>query len=94
MSTYQVRVEDKTYIINTSLREGNPITILEGMSFGLKPIIADWVGAEEIYGKYVYRNLDDFRRLLDDYKPEEYKKFAEQYDIKKTFNEIKQIIEE
>jgi len=80
--------EDKTYILNTSLREGNPITVLEGMAHGLKPLISDWVGADEIYGKYVYKNLDDFRNLLNDYNPFEYKEFAKQYDIKKTIEKI------
>jgi glycosyltransferase involved in cell wall biosynthesis len=80
--------EDKTYILNASLREGNPITVLEGMAHGLKPLISDWVGADEIYGKYVYKNLRDFRALLRYYDPPEYKKFAEQYDIKKTIEKI------
>ena len=84
--------EDKTYILNASLREGNPITILEGMAHGLKPLISDWVGADEIYGEYVYKNLDGFRKLLEDYNPKEYREFAEQYNIKKTIEKLNEYI--
>lgn len=80
--------KDKTYFINTSLREGNPVTVLEAMACGLKPLISDWVGADKIYGDYLFRNLDEFRQLLDDYSPKEYRKFAEQFDFKKTLKEI------
>lgn len=87
--------EDKTYIINTSLREGNPITILEGMSYGLKPLVKDWVGAKEIYGEYTYGDLDELKLLLyDSYKPEEYKKFVkDNYNFEDTYKEIEKLLE-
>lgn len=81
-------LRDKTFIINTSLREGNPITVLEGMALGLKPLVRDWVGADKIYEGYTYKNINEFRKLLEDYHPQKYRKFAEQYDIKKTFEKI------
>jgi len=86
--------EDKTYIINTSLREGNPITVLEGMSYGLKPLMADWVGAEEIYGK-TFKDLDELKELLNEpYEPEKYKKFVkDNFDFEDTYKQIGKLLE-
>lgn len=84
--------EDKTYFINTSLREGNPITVLESMACGLKPLINNWVGADKIYNKYVFKNIFDIKILLDDYNPKEYREFAEQFNFKKTFEKINEYI--
>jgi hypothetical protein len=84
--------KDYTYYLNTSMREGNPITVLEAMSSGLKPLVRDWVGADKIYEGYTYKNIDEFRKLLEDYHPKEYRKFAEQYDIKNTFKKVGEII--
>jgi glycosyltransferase involved in cell wall biosynthesis len=69
--------EDKTYIINTSVREGNPVGVLEGMSAGLKPLINNWIGAKEIYGEYVYKDLDELKKLLEgDYEPTNLKNYS------------------
>jgi glycosyltransferase involved in cell wall biosynthesis len=84
--------EDKTYFINTSLREGNPITVLEAMSAGLKPLISDWVGSE-IYGEYVFKNLSSLKKLLNEFNPKEYREFAENYDFEKIYPQIEEILE-
>ena len=87
--------EDKTYIINTSVREGSPVGVLEGMAAGLKPLIMNWIGAKEIYGEYVYKNLDELQLLLyGSYRPEEYRKFVEDnYSFKDIYKEIEKVLE-
>lgn len=80
--------KDKTYFISTSLREGNPVTLLEAMSAGLKPLVNDWIGADKIYGKYVFKNLSQLKALLNDYDPREYRQFAEQYEFNKMFERL------
>lgn len=87
--------EDKTYIINTSLREGNPVTVLEAMACGLKPLIKDWIGAEEIYGDNVFHSLYELRNLLEgEYNPSSYRDFVEtNYNIKDTFKRIDNVFE-
>ena len=40
---------DVSYIINTSLTEGCPYSVLEGMAKGLRPIVHRWPGAEHIF---------------------------------------------
>ena len=88
-------LKDYTYIINTSMREGNPITTLEAMTCGLKPLVRDWVGAKEIYGDYVYENLDELKKLLEgSYEPEKYRKFVEDnYNFEDTYKEIEKLLE-
>ena len=83
---------DKTYFINTSLREGNPITVLEAMACGLKPLINDWVGAVKIYGRFVFRDLFELEQLLrGDVTPDVYREFAEQYNLKRTIERINEV---
>ena len=87
--------KDKTYILNTSLREGLPITVLEGMASGCKPILNDWIGAKQIFGdEYVYKNLQDFSDILYDYyEPKHYRKFVEEnFNINNTFSQIDNLI--
>jgi glycosyltransferase involved in cell wall biosynthesis len=86
--------KDKTYIINTSVREGSPVGVLEGMSAGLKPLINDWIGAKEIYGEYVYKNIKELKGLLEGtHEPEKYRDFVkDNYDFKKVYKEIEKLI--
>ena len=87
--------EDKTYFINTSLREGNPITVLQAMSHGLKPLVKNWVGADDIYNGNTYSNIDELKNLLQEsYEPEKYRKFvADNYDFENTYKQIKKLLE-
>ncbi len=88
-------LKDYTYFINTSMREGNPITTLEAMACGLKPLVRDWMGAEEIYGEYVYKNLDDLKKLLESsYEPEKYRDFVyREYNFEDTYEKIEKLLE-
>jgi len=82
--------KDKTYILNTSLRESQAMTIMEGMACGLKPLVADWIGAKEIYNGAVYKNIQEFEELLEgSYEPEKYRKFIEDnYDFEDIYKKI------
>ena len=79
--------KDKTYIINTSPREGCPVAVLEGMAAGLKPLIYNWVGADKI-GPYWWLSFYSLKLLIEDLqrsKPEEFRKV-----VKLRYNEIDQ----
>lgn len=82
--------QDKSFVINTSMRESQAVTIMEAMACGLKPLVADWIGAKEIYGDYVYRNIDELKALLKgSYQPEIYRNFIEtHYDMKNILPKI------
>lgn len=88
-------LQNYTYFINTSLREGNPITTLQAMSCGLKPIVRDWIGSDKIYGNgYVYRTMDDIREIVSNgYDPSKYRKFVEKnYDFEESYKKIEALI--
>ena len=87
--------QDKSYILNTSLRESQGMSIMEAMSCGLKPLVRDWVGAKEIYGE-TYKGLDDLRGMLfGSYEPEKYREFIkENYNFKNTYEQIENLFSE
>ena len=72
-------LQDKTFILSTSYREGCPMNVLEAMSMGVKPIIHNWFGAKEIFGKYVWDTIEEAVRLImgGDYEPGEYREFVQ-----------------
>ena len=86
--------QDKTFILNTSLRESQAMTIMEGMACGLKPMVADWIGAKEIYGDFVYKNMQDFKQLLEgEYSPSAYREFVRgNYNFEDTYQKIEEVI--
>lgn len=91
----QLWYPDMTYVINTSMRESQGMSLMEGMACGLKPIVSDWIGAEEIYGsEYVYKNIEDIRRMLEgDYTPEKYREFVEKnYNFEDMYKRIEDLL--
>jgi glycosyltransferase involved in cell wall biosynthesis len=87
--------KDKSFVINTSIRESQGMSVLEAMSMGLKPIINNWVGAEVVYEKdFLYNNMQDIRNILEgDYNPHKYRDFVEnRYDFEKIYSEIHKLI--
>jgi len=87
--------QDKSFIINTSMRESQAMTLVEGMACGLKPIINDWIGATDIYPeKFIYKNINDIKRILEeDYSPLEYRKFIEDnFNFEKIYPMIENLI--
>jgi glycosyltransferase involved in cell wall biosynthesis len=88
--------KDKTYIINTSLRESQAMSVLEGMACGLKPIINNWTGAKDIYdAKFIYENIQDVVSVLHgDYEPKKYRQFVEEnYNSDKIYPQIEKLFE-
>ena len=88
--------QDKTFILNASMRESQAMTIMEGMACGLKPIVNDWIGASEIYGdKFIYKNIQDIVKILNsNYEPEKYRKFIEgKYNLDLIFPQLEQLFD-
>ena len=54
-------LEDKQYIVSSSVLESQGMGILEGMARGLKPIVHNFVGATTVYPRhYLWSSIDEF----------------------------------
>lgn len=87
--------KDKTFILNTSLRESQGMTLMEGMASGLKPIVRGWLGSEDVYPeKFIYNNIEEFRNILEgEYTPEEYRKFVvDNYSIDLIYPKLEELL--
>jgi glycosyltransferase involved in cell wall biosynthesis len=48
-------LEDKDYLLCTSISEGCPNNVIEAMAKGIKPVVHCWPGAREQFGPYVFK---------------------------------------
>jgi glycosyltransferase involved in cell wall biosynthesis len=73
--------KDKHFILSTSIKEGNPMNILEAMACGLKPIVHNWPGAETQFPpQWRFNWVDEVKGIIEgDYNPSEYRKFIEDH---------------
>ena len=73
-------LEDKQYIVCTSVLEGHPVGLMEAMACGLKPVIHNFVGARGLYpDKFIWNTIPEFVTMVtnSDYDPAEYRGFIE-----------------
>lgn len=91
-------LEDKNYIISTSVLEGHPVSIMQAMAKGIKPLIHNFVGARGIYpDSYVWSTIDQCVKLLrnKEYDSTEYRDFiANKYSIVKQLEAIRGVLED
>lgn len=91
-------LEDKNYIICSSVLESQNMSVMQAMAKGIKPVIHNFVGAEEIYpDKYLWNTVDEAVAMVTggDYDSQEYRRFVEEYySIDNRFTLIKALIEE
>lgn len=89
-------LENKQYIIHTSVHEGHPVGIMEAMACGLKPLIHNFVGARDIYPeKYLWNTISEFSQRVTggDYSSIEYKNYIEKYySLSRQLDSIENII--
>ncbi len=91
-------LEDKNYVLSTSLWEGTQVAVLEAMAKGIKPLVHAWIGAEELYGPSVtpYRNTAELRETLKNgsYHSRDYREWVEQhFSLARRLARIEEIIE-
>jgi glycosyltransferase involved in cell wall biosynthesis len=87
--------KDKTYYLNTSPREGCPITPLQAMASGLKPIIYKWSGAEDYMPSYwLFKDVNEFDMILKgEYDPWRYREYVENnYNFNVMYDKFVEII--
>lgn len=88
-------LQDKHYIVSTSICEGHPVGLLEGMACGLKSVIHNFTGAEDIFpSEFLFNISEEFceQILSDKYEPQKYRKFVEEkYSLKSQLSKINEI---
>ena len=90
-------LEDKNYILSTSVVESQGMAIMEGMAMGIKPVIHNWVGEPQyIYRpSYVFNTVEEAVNMITggEYNSGEYRTLvAERYSLDKTMHTIETLL--
>ena len=90
-------LDDKQYIICTSVLEGHPVGIMEAMARGLKPVVHNFVGAANFYPPhYLWNTIPEFVEMITDEKHEsqEYRNFIKvNYSLEKQLQAVDGILD-
>jgi len=88
-------LEDKHFIVSTSIIESQGMAILEAMASGLKPVIHDFPGASQIFpSDHLFNIAEEFCEQIcsETYEPEKYRRFVEQrYALRDRLIEINHV---
>jgi glycosyltransferase involved in cell wall biosynthesis len=91
-------LEDKHYIVSTSILETEGMGLLEGMASGLKPVIHNFPGAEQAFpSEFLFNISEEFceQILSDKYEPQWYRRFVEEnYPLENRLRSINDIFTE
>jgi 2-polyprenyl-3-methyl-5-hydroxy-6-metoxy-1,4-benzoquinol methylase/glycosyltransferase involved in cell wall biosynthesis len=89
-------LEDKNYILCTSVLESQNMSVMQAMAKGIKPIIHNFVGAKGIYEqKYLWNTIGEAVCMIEEesYDSLEYREFVEyNYSIEKQYQAICKMI--
>ena len=91
-------LEDKDYIICSSVLESQNMSVMQAMAKGIKPVIHNFAGAKGIYPeKYVWNTIGEAVTMVTDrdYSSEDYRAFIQNnYTIDQQMVKIKNIFNE
>ncbi|MBU1626270.1 glycosyltransferase, partial [bacterium] len=89
-------LEDKNYVLSTSIRESFGYNIAEAMAMGIKPLIHNWPGAKNLYPKkYLFNTIDKFKNMVinGEYNSREYREHIEKnYSLEVQLRKIEDVI--
>jgi len=89
-------LHDKHYIVSGSIGQGQSLGLLEGMACGLKPVIHNFPGADQIFPtEFLFNISEQFCQqiLSDQYEPERYRGFVEgNHSLREQLNKINSIL--
>lgn len=88
---------DKNYLLSTSMHESFGYNIAEAMAKGIKPIIHNFDGAEELYDKqFLFSNIDEAveKIVTGEYNSSYYREYLEKkgWTLEKQIEEFKRLI--
>lgn len=90
-------LEDKHYILCTSVLESQNMSVMQAMAKGIRPIVHNFVGAKGIYvDKYLWNTINEAVTMVTDnqYDAREYRKFIEDnYSLEKQLASTKSLID-
>lgn len=82
-------LEDKHFLISTSVHEGCPYNILEAAACGVKPVVHHFQGAEKLFPQtWLFRDVDEFVNIVQS---KEYNSYDYRDWIIKHFDQTQQI---
>ncbi|OPJ58350.1 glycosyltransferase [Clostridium oryzae] len=89
-------LEDKAYILCTSVLESQNLSVMQAMCKGIKPIVHNFVGAKNVYDKkYIWNTIDDAVSMIEaeDYISDEYRKYVvDNYSLTRNIDKIIQLV--
>ncbi|QNU66876.1 glycosyltransferase [Ruminiclostridium herbifermentans] len=91
-------LEDKNYILCTSVLESQNMSVMQAMAKGIKPVVHNFVGAKGIYpDEYLWNTIDEAVCNITEegYNSDEYRSFIDiNYSLEKQINAIDKMINE
>jgi glycosyltransferase involved in cell wall biosynthesis len=85
-------LDDKQYIVCSSVLEAHPVGIMEAMACGVKPVVHNFVGARTVFdSRFVWNTIDEFANMIqsDEYNSESYHVFtAENYSLQRQLASV------
>jgi glycosyltransferase involved in cell wall biosynthesis len=91
-------LDDKHYIVSTSMIESQSRGVLEGMACGLKPVIHNFPGAGQTFpSEFLFNISEEFCEQIcsDKYEPQRYRRFVEEnYPLENQLKEINDIFKQ